>query len=429
MKVFKATHAWMGVLVEKKNYGNSHSLEIFILVFLGSLSYTLSTNLGNTSLRIAYSMLMYGSLLMMLKVYFSHENRQKLKYDNIYNYYFILLVLFAVLNAIRDFSNPGFSLVTLINNPRALACLIPILGLTIGYNTSNIKPVEKAIYVLNITFCTYVGYVIFKEPSAPKIFTVGILPFAVFNLTQGRYKILTLFLFAIAAWHSVSIDYRALLLRLIFFSAFFISLNLFRKSNLLKFISIAIAFVGVYIFLTDLPGFLESFTSETSLNSSLSSDTRTFLYTEVFEDLSPLQQIIGKGFLGTYFSQVFFGFQSMAEYADADSFNRFSVEVGVLELILKGGYIFLALYMLPIIYVTWKGLCITSSSYKLEYNIYIYLLTEIVIFFIENSPWYHIHFFLLFFFTGYVYNQQKIRERMSKTSKPVSIRKTFNPNL
>src|SRR6478735_5207582 len=108
MKVFKAAHAQMGVLVEKKNYGNSHSLELFILIFLSSLFYTLSTIFSNTSYRIGYSILFYGSFLLMLKVYLSQQNRQKLKFDNKYNYYFVLLALFAVWNITQDFSNPNF---------------------------------------------------------------------------------------------------------------------------------------------------------------------------------------------------------------------------------------------------------------------------------------------------------------------------------
>ena len=428
MKVFKADNSKKGVLVEKIQSDNSHSLEIFLMIFLASLSYTLSSNLGNTSLRIAYSVLVYGSLLIMLKVYLSPENRQKLLHDKKYSYYFILLFLFAVCNSIRDYSNPNFSLVTLINNSRALPCLIPVLGLIIGYNTNSLKAIEKAVYGLVITFCLYVAYVVVNEPSAPKIFTICILPFAVLNLTKGKYKILTVLLFAIAAWHSVLVDYRALLLRMIFFTAFFISLNLFRKSNFLKCVTVTIALIGVYLFLTDISGFLEYFASETNASASLSSDTRTFLYTEVFDDLSPVQQVTGKGFLGTYFSQVFLGFQSMAGYAEADSFNRFSVEVGFLELLLKGGYIFVALYTLPIIYVAWKGLRIKDASFKLEFNICIYLLTEIIIFFFENSPSYHIHFFLLFFFTGYVYNQLKLREEVAMAYKPAKPRRTFNPN-
>ena len=221
MKVFKAANSKKGVLVEKLRADNGHSLGIFLMIFLASLCYTLSANLGNNLLRIAYSVLMYSSLLAMLIVYLSIENRQKLKHDKKYSYYFLLLLLFAVFNSIRDFSNPHFSLVTLINNSRALPCLIPVLGLIIGYNTKSLKAIEKAVYGLVITFCAYVGYVVVNEPSAPKIFTVCILPFAVLNLTKGRFKILTLLLFAVAAWHSVLVDYRALLLRLIFFTAFF----------------------------------------------------------------------------------------------------------------------------------------------------------------------------------------------------------------
>ncbi|HSB92702.1 MAG TPA: hypothetical protein VLC28_06270 [Flavitalea sp.] len=425
MNVFKAADSERAVLVEKPQADNSHSLVLFIMVFLASLFYTLSTN-GSTPLRIGYSILLYGSLSVMLKVFLSTYNRRILSHDNKYTYYFILLLVFAMWNAIRDYSNPNFSLVTLINHPRALACLIPVLGLCIGYNIRNLKTIEKVINGLVIAFCLYAGYVTIREPFAPKIFTACILPFAVFNLTHGRYKILTPILFAIAAWHSVDVDYRTLLLRLIFFAAFFLSLNLFRKIGFMKFATVVLALVGVYIFLTGLTSFLEYFASETHLNEGLASDTRTFLYTEVFEDLSPVQRITGKGFLGTYFSQVFLGFQSIAGYAEADSYNRFSVEVGVLQLILKGGYIFLVLYLAPIIYTVWKGLSVSDKSFKLEFNICIYLLTELVIFFFENMPAFNIHFFMIFFFTGYVYKQLKQREWAFQASKVARVKQYFD---
>src|SRR6478672_4951730 len=167
MNVFKAANSKNGILVEKTRADHSHSLVIFIMVFLGSLFYALSTSFGNTAFRIAYSVFLYGSLVMMLKVYLSVENRQKLKYDNRYNYYFILLLLFAVWNSIRDYTNPNFSLVTLINHPRALACLIPVLGFCIGYNTIDLKPIEKALNCLVISFCLYSVYVTISEPFAP----------------------------------------------------------------------------------------------------------------------------------------------------------------------------------------------------------------------------------------------------------------------
>jgi hypothetical protein len=426
MNVFKAANSKKGVLVEKSPADYSYSLLIFSMIFLGSLFYTLSTNFGNTALRIAYSVLLYGSLLMLLIVYLSEQNRRILNHDNKYKYYFILLLLFAVCNAIRDYTNPNFSLVTLINHPRAIACLIPVLGFCIGFNTRDLKTIEKLINGLVIAFCLYAAYVHFREPFAPKIFTACILPFAVFNLTHGRYKILTLFLFGIAALHSVDVDYRTLLLRLIFFTGFFISLNLFRRTGFLKMATVILAFVGVYILLSGLSSFLEYFASETNFNESLASDTRTFLYTEVFQDLNPVQRITGKGFLGTYFSQVFLGFQSIAGYGEADSYNRFSVEVGVLQLILKGGYIFLALYLAPLIYTTWKGLAISDKAFKLEFNICIYLLTELVIFFFENMPAFNIHFFMIFFFSGYVYKQLMQREWAWQALKRARVKQYFD---
>ena len=426
MNIIKANNSGRGILVDMKEQGKGHELALFIMIFLGSLFYALSTSFSSTALRIGYSVFLYGSLVLMLKVYLSHHNRQLLNQDNRYYYYFVLLVVFVGWNMLKDFNNPNFSAVTLVNNPRALACLIPILGFAVGYNTTDLSKIEMAINVMIVAFCMYAGYVYVGKELAPKVFTPFILPFAVFNLTRGRYKFLSLLLFAIAAWHSIFIDYRTLLLRIILFAGFFISLNLVRTNGVLKTIAIILALVGVYIFLTDLSGFLQLFVSKTHLNEGITSDTRTFLYTELYEDLTTQQQVFGKGFLGTYFSQVFLGFQSIAGYAEMDSYNRFSIEVGVLQLILKGGYIFLVIYLAPLLYTTYKGLSVTDKSFKLEFNICIYLLTELVIFLFENTPAFHIHFFLMFFFAGYVYNQIRLRNKEKQSLQKPRVKRHFD---
>ena len=397
----------------------SYALELLIITFLGSLFYTINTRGGGGAIfRIGYSFFLYSAIILIAKVFFSNANRDKLLNDRKCKFFFGLVILFAIFNSIKDFYNPDFSAVTLFNNSRGVVSVLPIFAFIIGFNTNELKGIERFVMAITVAFIAHAFYTFVNEPSAPKVFTCVVLPFAVFNLTKGKYKILTIVVFAVAIWHSVLIDYRALLLRVIIFAGFFVTLNVFKKSSIVKFLIVAAACFIVYISLTNLGDFLELFQSDIRLSDSMDNDTRTFLYTELFDDLKPGEAILGRGFLGTYFSQVFLGFQSMAENADADSYMRFSIEVGILQLILKGGYIFAFLFLAPIIYTTWKGLNLKETSLKLEYNICIYLLTELLIFFFENSPSFHIHFFLLFFFAGYVYNKIK-RSGMDDPALPV----------
>jgi hypothetical protein len=404
------------VSVPEQHQVKAYAPHLIVIILIASLSYTLSSTTGNTALRIIYSLFMYGSILILVKVFFSIDNIDKLNHDLRYRTYVLILIFFALYNTIVDFSNPLFSWITLLNNPRALLSIVPIFGLVIGYNTSHLQSVNKVINVVILLFVLDASTVILTEPTTPKVFAGFVIPFVVLNLSLSRYKFLSLFVLIIASWNSVFVDYRALLLRIIFFSIFFLALHAFKRYSFIKIIIIVASFYLVYISLTDLSFFLELFQSQANLSATIGSDTRTFLYEELFDDLKPLEQVIGRGFQGAYFSPYFLHIYFSPQYGDGDYFERFSVEVGVLELILKGGYVFLIIYLAPIIYVVWKGLTTINSNFKLEYNICIYLLVELIVFFFENSPAYHIHFFLMFFFTGYVYNKLKTNEDINYNS-------------
>ena len=69
------------------------------------------------------------------------------------------------------------------------------------------------------------------------------------------------------------------------------------------------------------------------------SDTRTFLYTELFRDLTPAELLYGRGFLGTYFSEYINELSPTRDDA-GDFYQRFGSEVGLLQLLLKGGLVY-----------------------------------------------------------------------------------------
>lgn len=73
-------------------------------------------------------------------------------------------------------------------------------------------------------------------------------------------------------------------------------------------------------------------------------DSRTFLFKELFEDLSVRERIFGRGSLGTYYSDFFYRTRKYYDIVGntawkGDLPDRITTEVGYLQMILKGGFL------------------------------------------------------------------------------------------
>jgi hypothetical protein len=89
-------------------------------------------------------------------------------------------------------------------------------------------------------------------------------------------------------------------------------------------------------------------------NQEATADTRTFLFEELYADMSDHDLLVGRGALGTYHSTYF---EYTAELGLAgDSPTRSIVEVGYLQMILKGGYIMMGLYLLILVPAAYLGI-------------------------------------------------------------------------
>jgi hypothetical protein len=104
---------------------------------------------------------------------------------------------------------------------------------------------------------------------------------------------------------------------------------------------------------------------------NIKADTRTFLYVDVFRDLKINKAFaFGKGINAAYLSY------------DFQTFNRTTVEVGFLQILLKSGIIGFILYITIIISAIFKALS-HSNSIFLKY-LGMLLTGYILMFFIEN---------------------------------------------
>ena len=75
-------------------------------------------------------------------------------------------------------------------------------------------------------------------------------------------------------------------------------------------------------------------------------DTRSFIIEEVSADFGLKDWLVGRGALGTYFSPYFLYIKLHTPFAGGDYFERSSIEIGYLHLVLKGGLVMAGLYFL-----------------------------------------------------------------------------------
>ncbi|MFL0681960.1 MAG: hypothetical protein ACJLTB_01840 [Algoriphagus aquaeductus] len=137
------------------------------------------------------------------------------------------------------------------------------------------------------------------------------------------------------------------------------------------------------------------------------SDTRTFLYKEVLEDLILSENLIfGKGSSGTYFSEYF-------QTTGDDTDTRLTVEVGILALILKGGVISFVLNLLILLYASYIALVRFRGNEILNW-IGFFLLIHILLLFVENLISFNLYNLCLWIFIGFCLNKKFLSSFLEK---------------
>jgi len=353
--------------------------------------------------RIVYLVFM---LLSLYELYLFYFNRQPLETDlpmpSWYPVWAWLFLIFAGYNLVVDLRNPGFSLITELNHPLAALMIIPVLAFKVGYQTADIKPFVRFLFGTCLLFCFF-----FIVPiQGTNIYTQGlsccyaVLPLAIFAIDGKKYRTFIVLLVILSAVYSQVSESRTIILRILLFFGLLVAMNFVKRWKPLKLVVIGITGFFIYQFLAHLQDWLEMFKSFSHDKSFDDEDTRTFLYNEVFSDFNIRDIIFGRGFQGKYFSPYFLWQQAMNHDFSGDAYYRFSVEVGFLECLLKGGIAFFLLFITPMVSAVYRGLFSRHNS-KVVYLTAIYILCELLILFVENIPSYHFQFFLIFFLAGY----------------------------
>jgi hypothetical protein len=353
--------------------------------------------------RIIYVIFMGLSLWQLYLFYFKRPPEDTdLSMPSWYKPWMFLFTVFVIYNLIVDLRNPKFSLITELNHPLAALAVVPVLAFRIGYQQSNEKEIVKFLLGTGILFCFFFIFPI----QGKNIYTQGlaccyvVVPLAIFAIAYRRYRLFVLLLIALSVVFSQQSESRTIILRIMLFFGLLIGLSFVRRWRPLKLVVIVVAAYLLFQFLTNLGNWLGYFKDFIHVKNFDDEDTRTFLFNELFGDMSTRDLIFGRGFQGDYFSPYFLYIQTANHDFSGDFYYRFSIEVGFLECLLKGGIVFFLLFITPMVAAIYKGL-FTRHTSRTAFMIAIYILTEFLILFVENIPSYHFQFFLIFLLSGY----------------------------
>jgi hypothetical protein len=329
------------------------------------------------------------------------------------------LGIFVAIAVSMDLVNPNLKLITLLNNPFALLSVGPIFLIMIGANTDDLDEILNVLFFAVFIFSIVASLPIFGRVKYYQGYICANAFIPIFIITQHKkkYVLFGIFLMFLGLYFSNLSDYRIIALRILLFSSLLVGLTIFRKFGVFKLLILGTCCFALYQFIANLEDLLSLFKQITGVKSFDDDDTRGFLWSEVFGELQGKEFIYGRGFLGTYFSEYFL--MILIHYQTfADHYERFSVEVGFLELLLKGGFLWYLLFILPILIASLKGIFWYYRD-KLIFSISIFLFTELLLMFIENIPYFGFQFSMIFFLSGFIIRKMHDIKKREKAERMV----------
>lgn len=266
---------------------------------------------------------------------------------------FCLLLFWGVITIVQSFSVSIQDWATNFGNIyMAYAWLTP-LTFIVGLDIKYWKIVFKSIwFMFSLMFLAFMllpffnyneEWILLLRP-VNFVLIIGLYYFSNYKKVKV-YLIVCLYLFAVIYLASRRIDQLFFVVVLLFLMMEKL-LSISIKKWVIKYILIGFILVFTIIFTVGYEFVSNIFASLIEFH-----DTRTFLFQELFSDMNLTEKIFGRGSLGTYFSPFFEHTRRYWEWMGrvgwpGDVANRISIEVGYLQMILKGGFILLILNVL-----------------------------------------------------------------------------------
>jgi len=320
-----------------------------------------------------------GSSLIMIFLYFATYWRSDLKGSSSSIPYDLLIIWIFVcfFRSALDVKGLGQLRDLLFNTYLGLS-LMPVFFFIVGVNFNYFFSVNRllTIYLIIVSIIS-LPFINYSEIQLFLLYPIFYLILTIpLRQNQGKLLIIVVSIFLLA----ISLTNRSGILRILIsycIVAAYYALEYIRvNKKLLNFIVFCILMIPVVSLILALQGqsiFQMVLGSDTIDYSQLNpyADTRTFLYYEVFQDLSYNKAFtFGKGIDAGYSSIAF------------ETYNRSMVEVGFLQILMKTGIVGLLLYASVIISAIFKSL--SKSNNLFIKSLGLLLASYLLLIFIEN---------------------------------------------
>lgn len=325
-------------------------------------------------------------------LFICYINRKKLKeIPTLIRLLFYGLIFYSLIVIVRDFSLSIQDWVTNFGNVyMGLAWATPIV-LILGLKIENWNVVFKAIHfmfqlmiiVFFMTFFFIDDYIKWAWLLRPVNFILLVAFYKYGLINKIKVYIIIGIYILIAIWVQQRMDLLFLSLTL----GFLVMDKLITvkiKKLFLKYILFGFVVVFTLIFTV-------GYEHVSSIIASMIEfqDSRTFVYKELFEDLSSTnEEFFGRGALGTYYSQFFENtrkyFLVMGTGWAGDVPDRITIEVGYLQMVLKGGFTLLILNI--VIYIKAIYVAVFKSNNKFVKRLGYYILVISILSLVSFRP-------------------------------------------
>jgi hypothetical protein len=374
------------------------ALKIIILFALLNSSIFIGLAFPGGIIRLIITIFMNVSGVLMI-IYFVKISKTKLEISFYFKFLFLLLLIWSLFTIFRSIQLNSTILMTLFGHYLMGWAWLTPLAIVFGFNIKNwISLFGYAGKLLFFISFFVLGFPIYSEYNFGgflewmAFLPVLILTYFIQNKKSKRIiplAMIAYLLFSFGASQRVNLLFISLL-SLFFFIEFLreTKINIIKKIAVMVIISISILFITLQV---------DSFFKKLSSNEELTTDTRTFLFVEMLSDMSIKETIIGRGALGTYISPYFYMLKEQ-EIAGGDSYIRSVNEVGYLQMILKGGYIMMILYLLILLPAAFLGI-FRSKNIVGRMSGYL-ILSYLLVWTVSYYPIYSVEYILLWMAAG-----------------------------
>lgn len=322
---------------------------------------------------------------------------------------YLLLLLWNVICVARSLLFRDDTVTTILGNYTTSLALLAPLALVFAFRKINLRQIVGYFIILIYVGIGFGAISIAASGSSISDWTLPtamlLLSPVVFLITQLPYLktrnrllvvVASAFLFIVAYLSGI----RTMMIREVMLVACLFPILLFHKYRAKWSLYL------VYLFLLIPFGLLQQgittgvspFEEYLSGEEDLSTDTRTFLYIELYQDLIENERLlIGKGATGKYYSDYF-------SKAEGDASMRINMEVGILGVVMKGGLIAAFLHLGVLFAAIFYAFFRSRNSFIVGVGFILFVHT--ILLFLENVIRYSTYNFLIWFFVGLCFSNE-----------------------